>query len=255
MTGDTSAENRVSSDDFYVFNTGSTDGQNTMERVIEEKLINVVIDSGASRNLMSEETFNFVAGSNARLLECNKKVYAYASVEPLHLEGKYSFNVRVPQTHKSLNTEFYVMCGKAATLLGRKASKLLGVLMVGVSINNCDVKSDDIETLTSPTDRKALLKTKFPKLFQGLSKLKGYQLKFHIDENVQPVAQPVRRVLLSRRVTVTEKLEELLKLDVIEKLDGPTSWVNPLVVVGKPNGDIRICLDMKQANQAIVQPQ
>ena len=43
----------------------------------------IVIDSGASCNFMSEEMFNFITGSNARLLECNKKVYAYASVEPL----------------------------------------------------------------------------------------------------------------------------------------------------------------------------
>lgn len=74
VTGDTSAENLVSSDDFYVFNAGSTDGQNTMELVIEDKHVNVVIDSDASCNLMSEETFNFVTGGNARLLECNKRV-------------------------------------------------------------------------------------------------------------------------------------------------------------------------------------
>ena len=42
------------------------------------------------------------------------------------------------------------------------------------------------------------------------------------------------------------------KLDVIEKVEGPTSWVNPLVVVEKPSGDIRICLDMRQANQAVI---
>jgi len=45
----------------------------------------------------------------------------------------------------------------------------------------------------------------------------------------------------------------LFKFGVIEKVEKPTSWVNPLVVVEKPNGDIRICLDMKQANQAIEQ--
>jgi len=229
VTGDTSADDN----DFYVFNAGSTDGRNTMALMIEDKLVNIVIDSGASCNLTPEEMFNFVTGSNARLLECNKRAYAYASVEPLQLKGKYSLNVQVPQTHKSLYTEFYVMCGKAAPLLGREASELLGVLRVGVSVNSCDVKSNKVQSPANQIDRKALLKTKFQKVFQGLGKLRGYQLKLHINENVQPVAQPVRRIPFSRRAKVTKKLEELLKRDVIKKLEGPTSWVNVLVVTEK----------------------
>lgn len=43
-----------------------------------------------------------------------------------------------------------------------------------------------------------------------------------------------------------------IKLDVIEKVEGPTSWINPLVVVEKPNSEIRLCLDMRQANHAII---
>ena len=39
------------SNDFYVFNTGNTAGQHTLELMIEDKPINVVIDSGASCNL------------------------------------------------------------------------------------------------------------------------------------------------------------------------------------------------------------
>lgn len=77
-------------------------------------------------------------------------------------------------------------------------------------------------------------------------------MKFHIDQDIHPVTQPVRRIPFSRRDKVNEKLEDLLKLDVMEKVEGPTSWVNLLVVVEKTNGDVRLCLDMRQANRAIV---
>ena len=51
---------------------------------------------------------------------------------------------------------------------------------------------------------------------------------------------------------MTTKLKQLEELHVIEKVNGPTSWINPLVAVEKPNGDIRICLDIKEANRAIL---
>ena len=63
-----------------------------MKLMIENKLVDVVIDSGASCNLISEEMFHFVTGDNAGSLERNKRVYAYASVEPLQLKERYGFN-------------------------------------------------------------------------------------------------------------------------------------------------------------------
>ena len=168
-------------DDFYVFYTGEADDQNTLKLEIEDKTINVIIDSGASCNLMSEEVFNLVTGGNGNLVECNKRVFAYASQEPLQLKGKCNLNVRVPQTQKSLSTEFYVTYGKAATLLARDASEFLGVLRVDIPVNNCDVQSDGTSKNPKQADRKASLRAKFLKVFQGLGKLKGYQLKLHID--------------------------------------------------------------------------
>ena len=49
-----------------------------------------------------------------------------------------------------------------------------------------------------------------------------------------------------------EKLKDLEDMDVIVKVDCPTKWMNPLVTVEKPNGDNLVCLDMREANEAIV---
>ena len=50
---------------------------------------------------------------------------------------------------------------------------------------------------------------------------------------------------------MSDKLDERVKLDIIEKVSGPRSWVLPVVVVPKPSGDIRLCVDMRQANMAV----
>ena len=89
-------------------------------------------------------------------------------------------------------------------------------------------------------------------MFTGLGKLKYFRLKLHVDESITQIAQAMRRIPFSSKQKVIDKLEELETLDVIEKVNGPTSWINPLVAVEKSNGDVRICLDMRQANRAIL---
>ena len=42
-------------------------------------------------------------------------------------------------------------------------------------------------------------------------------------------------------------------MDLIEDIDpGQATWITPMVVVPKPTSDIRICIDMRLANTAIV---
>ena len=40
--------------------------------------------------------------------------------------------------------------------------------------------------------------------------------------------------------------------DITESVNGPTPWVNPVVIVPKPNGDIQLCVGMRRANEAII---
>ena len=41
-------------------------------------------------------------------------------------------------------------------------------------------------------------------------------------------------------------------MNVITKVDEPTEWVSSLVIVEKKNGNLRICLDPRDLNKAIM---
>ncbi|XP_068707557.1 uncharacterized protein [Montipora foliosa] len=130
-------------------------------------------------------------------------------------------------------------------LLGRDTAEKLNVLRVGPP------NSPQANSIKSEGTSVDIVKN-FPDVFTGVGKWKDYQLKLHVNKDVKPVAQPVRRLPFGLREKVDKELDELLKEDIIEKVpNGPTGWVSPLVVVPKPDGDIRICVDMRRANEAI----
>ena len=50
---------------------------------------------------------------------------------------------------------------------------------------------------------------------------------------------------------VKKELDRIEKLDVIQKVDKPTDWVNAIIVFEKANGKLRICLDPRPVDQMI----
>lgn len=109
----------------------------------------------------------------------------------------------------------------------------------------------ELANVNSVNDRKTELMSKFPLCFTGIGKLQDYRLKIPIDPEVTPVVQPLRRIAYHLREKLEKKLDELVQQDFIEKVDAPSPWVSPVVVVPKRN-DIRLCVDMRKANQAVM---
>ena len=58
----------------------------------------------------------------------------------------------------------------------------------------------------------------YPNSFKGVGTLKGYELKFHVNTSIQPIAQSVRRVPFQLREKVDKKLVELFAADIIEEV-------------------------------------
>ena len=86
-------------------------------------------------------------------------------------------------------------------------------------------------------------------IFGELGCLKG-EHRIEIDKSI-PVIHPASKIPISMLHKLEAELDCMQKLDVLEKIEEPTDWVSSLVVVEKPNAQIRVCLDPKDLNRAI----
>ena len=88
-------------------------------------------------------------------------------------------------------------------------------------------------------------------LFKGLGCLPGM---YTIQDNktIRPVVHPPRKIPIAIKDKVKAELDRMIEMDVVVKQEEPTDWVNSLVTVNKPNGKIRICIDPRDLNKAIL---
>lgn len=112
------------------------------------------------------------------------------------------------------------------------------------------VESLERNSLNSMQNSLGRLLGKYSQLFSGIGCLKQTH-HITLRENAQPVICPIRKVPLPLIDQLKETIDDLEKKKILAKVEGPSDWVHPLVLVRKPNGKIRICMDPKYLNEAI----
>lgn len=206
-------------------------GKNVFDFVVGGVKIPMVIDSGADANVIEEATWKRAQEAGVKITdmssEVDRKLVAYATERPMKI--KFMFCAMVEAGPNSVNAKFYVVEGGQQNLLGDATAKALKVLKIGFDVG-----------AVQATERKV-----FPKI-------KGIVLEIPIDKTVQPIQQAYRRAPIALEERIHDKLEYLLESDIIEKVDGPSPWVSPVVPILKASGDIRLCVDMRQANKAVL---
>ncbi|KFD47218.1 hypothetical protein M513_11925 [Trichuris suis] len=83
------------------------------------------------------------------------------------------------------------------------------------------------------------------------AKLRNYVHKVKLKANYNPIRQKLRRLPRSVREAVSKEVTKLLNQGIVESVEA-SEWVSPIVVVHKKDGSIRLCVDLREANKAIV---
>ena len=113
-------------------------------------------------------------------------------------------------------------------------------VVLQVDPHNCDSAPESYQVLLN----------EFKDVFECIGRLEE---EHHIvlDENVQPVVNPARRIPFSLHAVVKAELDSMKDKGIIEKTDNHTDWINAIAIAHNKNGKVRVCLDPRLLNKAI----
>ena len=204
---------------------------------IDGNLLMATADTGALCSLMSAQSYNSLQHVQP-LSPADVNIKPYNGGR-MNIVGK--FEAQISFNNKYITETLFVVKVHGVTLLGCSVSEKLQLVTVhhANSINNSLVEE---------------YVTRHPQLFTGVGKMADFQIDLHIDKTVSLVAQPHRRIPFHARKKLEAELDALEKNDIIERVDGPTPWVTPIVIAPKPKDPeaVRLCVDMRQPNKAII---
>ena len=78
------------------------------------------------------------------------------------------------------------------------------------------------------------------------------ELTLQTEPDAVPIQQPIRSVPFALEKQFKQELEKMMRDNLIEKLEGPTSWLNSYVIERKHSGKLQIYLDHKPLNKALI---
>ncbi len=217
---------------------------------IDSKLVKFQVDSGATCNIISRN--DLPSSTKVQPNHVNLRMYNGTKLEAV---GTATVHLRNPKNSKRYRGTFIVVPEERVPLIGSKSAQQMNFIKVlqenlfSATEENSNPEPPVLHT-TPPLSREAVLE-EFKDVFMDTpGTLQGSQ-KLEIDPDVTPVRQPLRRIPHALKKDLKRELTNLEELGVIVPVDTPTDWVSSLLVVKKPSGRLRICIDPKPLNKAL----
>ncbi|UYV82167.1 K02A2.6-like [Cordylochernes scorpioides] len=198
----------------------------------------VHLDTGAQINVLPQKVISLWPAKPI-IKPTSLKAYAYGHSE-LPIVGKCE--VLCQYGEKKSLCEFIIADVDAQTLITGDTCEKLEILKRINQINSHEMILHD--------QTKKILE-QFHEVFQGVGVINS-ECKMYTKPDYPPVRALPRRIPASLGNEVQSELEKMVKQGIITKIYHETEWSHPMVVVKKKSGQIRICLDPRKLNQALV---
>ena len=204
---------------------------------INDALIPMKIDTGAQVNILSKDDVKGLK-QRPKMLKSVPKLIDYNDC-PIKTVGACRALVTVGR--RQMNIKFAIV-EEGQSLFGAHDSERLGLVKRSPEVNK-------IFAVKSVSNTEEVIEN-YKEIFKGLGCLEG-KSHIYLKENAVPVIYPARKVPVALKAKLKEELDRMEKMGVLKKAEGPSEWVLPLVIVEKPSGQLRVCMDPMDLNKFI----
>ena len=201
------------------------------------------IDSGAGFTLLPKNQFEKL--NLKKKLEKSSIAFRSYTDNILIPEGKIDVEVQYKNV-KSIE-ELYVVPNGHSPLLGR-------VWIRHLKINLEEIDSNQNLSQISMIDENEDFVEMFHEIFEErIGCVPKFEVKLQLRPNAKPIFTKEREVPYALREKVEKELDNLEASGIISKVSN-SDWGSPLVVIPKPDGSVRLCVDYKVGvNERLVQ--
>ena len=115
-----------------------------------------------------------------------------------------------------------------------------------LTVANCIKRHGLLGTDVLSFDQVSVCVNKVEQVDEGC--LKGFKASIKLRDNARPAFYESRSIPIHLRPLVSKKLQLMLEKGIVSRVPpGGSKWASPLVIIRKPDGDVRICVDYKMA--------
>jgi len=233
---------------------GVDDSQLVTVQLESGNFLRFQVDTGAQCNVIPVTLYKKAAMDNqlTNIVVTNTHITAYGGTT-LPVVGTVALAVTRAGIKYKLQCKL-VDGRNMRPLLGRKACLKMNIISY---LDNDELHKPATGTLpvytieVSHALSKEDLIRQYPAVFgPGIGTLPG-EYHIRINEHCRPTQHAPRRVPVAIRDQLKDTLDQLTHQEILKPVTEPTAWINSMVAVKKKNGNLRICLDPKDLNQAI----
>ena len=201
---------------------------------INGKQVKMMIDTGCARTLVPKNWFK--ENIDCPIRHSSAKFTAFGGGE---LKCLGTFDARLRCKNQEITEPVFVIDVDGPPLLGRSAIQAFNLVKIH-AVGEGQV------------NQKECILHEYADVFkEELGVLKDYEYDIKINNEVPPKVQRQRPVPAPLELRLKEEIERMINEDVIEEASG-ASWISPVHVVYKGNGELRICVDLREANRAVI---